>query len=223
MNVFDSVKHAVTTKQAAQQYGFKPNRSDLICCPFHQDKRPSMKVDERYFCFGCGATGDVIDFVSGIFHLNCTEAAIKLAEDFGVSYEYQNSANRTKSIKKEIFQQPIISEEEKFKKRVTRAIGICSDYCRMLIELQRRFSPKRKYESWDKHFVYAGMKIPYLEYYLDILLFGNQEEQKELLNYKEEEWEKIGQFITKYRSGNGVGQDETYDNTAGSTRITRSA
>ena len=223
MNVFDSVKQSITTKQAALHYGFKPNRSNLICCPFHRDRTPSMKVDERYFCFGCGATGDVIDFVSGIFRLNCTEAAIKIAEDFGILYEYQRSMNETNRTKKKIFQQPVIYEEDKFKKRVTKAIGVCSDYRRMLIEFQKRFSPKAMDEEWDERFVYAGMKIPYLEYYLDILLFGNLEEQKELLNDKEEEWEIIGQFVTKYRSGNGIGQDEAYDSTGGSERITRSA
>ena len=223
MNVFDSVKQSITTKQAALHYGFKPNRSNLICCPFHQDRTPSMKVDERYFCFGCGATGDVIDFVSGIFRLNCTEAAIKIAEDFGILYEYQRTMNKTNRTKRKIFQQPIICEEDKFKKRVTKAIGVCSDYRRMLIEFQGKFSPKTRDEEWDERFVYAGMEIPYLEYYLDILLFGNQEEQKELLNDKEEEWEKIGQSVTKYRSGNGIGQDETYDSTAGSERITRCA
>lgn len=219
MNVFDSVKQAVTTKQAVVFYGFKPNHSDLICCPFHKDKTPSMKVDERYFCFGCGAKGDVIDFVSGIFQINCTESAIKLAEDFGISYQYQRSVNKTKRIKKKICQQPEISEEEKLKKRVTKAIGICSDYRMMLIELQKNFLPKTVDEKWDERFIYAGMKIPYLEYYLDILLFGNQEEQKELLNDKEEEWEKFGRDIKRYMSGNGIGQDAIHDIATSCERI----
>ena len=223
MNVFDSVKQSITTKQAALHYGFKPNRSNLICCPFHRDRTPSMKVDERYFCFGCGATGDVIDFVSRIFQLNCTEAAIKLAEDFGIPYEYQRFGDKTKRIIKKIRQHPIISEEEKVKKKVKRAIMICSNYRRMLIELQKRFSPKTREETWEERFVYAGMKIPYLEYYLDILLFGNQKEQKELLNDKEEVWEKFERDIAKYRSGNGTGQDEAYDNSGGCKRIKRSA
>ena len=40
------------------------NRNGMAVCPFHRDRHPSMKVDRRYYCFGCGATGDVIDFVS---------------------------------------------------------------------------------------------------------------------------------------------------------------
>ena len=58
----------------------------MACCPFHDDKHPSMKVDRRFHCFGCQADGDVIDFTARLFGLNKKEAALKLAEDFSVRY-----------------------------------------------------------------------------------------------------------------------------------------
>lgn len=65
MNIFETVKAAVTVRQAAEHYGLKINRSGMICCPFHDDRHPSLKLNEDYFyCFGCGAKGDVIDFVA---------------------------------------------------------------------------------------------------------------------------------------------------------------
>ena len=80
MNWFETVKSAVTVKQAAEYYGCKVNRGDMICCPFHDDRHPSMKLNRDYFCcFGCGATGDVIDFVARLFGLSSYEAAKKLA------------------------------------------------------------------------------------------------------------------------------------------------
>ena len=85
MNLFETVKSAVTVKQAAEHYGCKVNRGDMICCPFHDDRHPSMKLNRDYFyCFGCGATGDVIDFVARLFGLSSYEAAKKLAYDFGI-------------------------------------------------------------------------------------------------------------------------------------------
>ena len=39
----------------------------MACCPFHDDKHPSMKVDRRFHCFGCQADGDVIDFTARLF------------------------------------------------------------------------------------------------------------------------------------------------------------
>ena len=45
MNLFETVKSAVTVKQAAEYYGCKVNRGDMICCPFHDDRHPSMKLN----------------------------------------------------------------------------------------------------------------------------------------------------------------------------------
>ena len=61
MNVFEAVKQSVTTRQAAEHYGIHVGRNGMACCPFHHDKTPSIKLDQRYHCFGCGADGDVID------------------------------------------------------------------------------------------------------------------------------------------------------------------
>lgn len=85
MNIFETVKAAVTVRQAAEHYGLKINRSGMICCPFHDDRHPSLKLNEDYFyCFGCGAKGDVIDFVARLLDLSAYEAAQRLAADFGL-------------------------------------------------------------------------------------------------------------------------------------------
>ena len=86
MGLFDEVKQNVTVWQAAERYGLKPNRSGLIRCIFHNDKSPSMKVDRRYYCFGCGCTGDAIDFTAQLFDIGLKDAAMKLADDFGIPY-----------------------------------------------------------------------------------------------------------------------------------------
>lgn len=70
MRLFEGVKANVTASQAAAYCGFAPNRSKMICCPFHNDKHPSMKVDRRYYCFGCGEHGDAIDFVAKYYDLS---------------------------------------------------------------------------------------------------------------------------------------------------------
>lgn len=84
MNFFESVKQAVTTKQAAEAYGLEVDKHGMAICPFHEDHHPSLKLDERYFCFGCHATGDVIDFTARLFGISQKSAALKLAQDFGI-------------------------------------------------------------------------------------------------------------------------------------------
>ena len=79
MGLFDEVKENVTVRQAAEFYGFKITKSGLISCIFHNDKTPSMKVDRRYYCFGCGVTGDVIDFHSTAFWTFLKRGCIKIS------------------------------------------------------------------------------------------------------------------------------------------------
>ena len=85
MNLFDTVKAAVTPRMAAERYGLPIQQGSMVCCPFHADRTPSMKLNEDYFyCFGCGAHGDVIDLVARLFNLNSYDAAKKLTYDFGI-------------------------------------------------------------------------------------------------------------------------------------------
>lgn len=66
MNVFEAVKQSVTTRQAAEHYGIHVGRNGMACCPFHNDKTPSMKLDQRYHCFGCGADGKHVIIVNKV-------------------------------------------------------------------------------------------------------------------------------------------------------------
>ena len=94
MNVFEAVKENVTARQAAEMYGIRVNRNGMACCPFHDDRNPSLKVDKRFHCFGCQADGDVIDFVARLYGLPGLEAAKKLAADFGISYDSRGRASQ---------------------------------------------------------------------------------------------------------------------------------
>ena len=96
MNVFEVVKENVTARQAAEAYGLKVGRTGMACCPFHSDKSPSMKLDERYYCFGCGATGDAVDLTAKLFGIGLREAAVKLAEDFGLNYDSRQDRKSTR-------------------------------------------------------------------------------------------------------------------------------
>ena len=84
-SIFDAVKEAVPVPVAAERYDLHANRTGMVCCPFHDDHHPSLKLNERYFyCFGCGAKGSVVDLTALLYNLRPYEAANKLAADFGV-------------------------------------------------------------------------------------------------------------------------------------------
>ena len=61
MNIFYEIKSMISVRQVAESYGLKVNRNGMACCPFHNDKHPSMKIDSsHYYCFGCGAHAGIV-------------------------------------------------------------------------------------------------------------------------------------------------------------------
>lgn len=82
----------------------KKGRTWWACCPFHFEKTPSFainEVEQYYHCFGCGASGDVINFVEKYDSLDFFDACKKLAEYAGMELpEYQLDENLMKTKKK---------------------------------------------------------------------------------------------------------------------------
>lgn len=92
MNVFEEVKQHLTARYVAEHYGLTVSHHGMARCPFHDDHTPSMKIDDRFHCFACGADGDVIDYTGKLFGLGPYDAARKLATDFGLSIDKPNTA-----------------------------------------------------------------------------------------------------------------------------------
>ena len=169
-NVFEAVKQSVSTREAAEFYGIKVRRNGMACCPFHDDKNPSMKVDQRFHCFGCGADGDVIDFTAKLFDLSPKEAAEKLAQDFGLIYDSQAPPRRRYVRQK--------TEAQKFREDRQRCYRVLSDYYYLLKKWEADRSPRTPEEEPHPRFVEAIQKKAYVEYLLDLFLYESEEEQK---------------------------------------------
>ena len=193
MNVFEAVKQSVTTRQAAEIYGIKVNRNGMAVCPFHNDRTPSMKVDKRFHCFGCGADGDVIDFVAKLYGLGTKKAAEKLAQDFGIIYEIKG---KKPSVRKVIKQK---SEEQKFRELEQKCFRVLSDYLHLLKAWEQEYAPKTADEVWHPLFVEALQRKTHVEYLLDELLYEPIIERALLIrNYGKEVMEleqRISEFI----------------------------
>lgn len=169
-NVFEAVKQSVSTREAAEFYGIKVRRNGMACCPFHDDKNPSMKVDQRFHCFGCGEDGDVIDFTAKLFDLSPKEAAEKLAQDFGLIYDSQAPPRRRYVRQK--------NEAQKFREDRQRCYRVLSDYYYLLKKWEADRSPRTPEEEPHPRFVEAIQKKTYVEYLLDLFLYESEEEQK---------------------------------------------
>ena len=84
-----SIREAVTAKQAAELYGLKFDRRGLkAVCPWHNDHRPSLSFKgSRCKCFACNNGGDAVDLTAQIFGVSMLDAAKQLQKDFGVGTE----------------------------------------------------------------------------------------------------------------------------------------
>ena len=169
MTIYETIKVAISVKQAAEHYGLKVNRNGMACCPFHNDRHPSMKLNEEYFfCFGCGAKGDVIDFVAKLFDLSSYEAAQKLAADFGFDPKPPTVAAMQKP------KHPYIRQ---FREDEMLCFRVLMDYLHLLEDWKVRYAPKTPDDDLDDRFVEACQMIDYIEYLADILTVGDLEER----------------------------------------------
>lgn len=89
INIFEEVKRRVSMREVVSFYGFTPNRSNMIYCPFHDEKTPSMRIyDTHFHCFGCGVHGDSIKFVQLLYKLPAPiDSAKKINSDFGLGIQ----------------------------------------------------------------------------------------------------------------------------------------
>ena len=170
MTIYETIKAAISVKKAAEHYGLNINRNGMACCPFHNDRHPSLKLNEEYFfCFGCGAKGDVIDLVARLFYISGYEAAQRLAADFGISTDPGQAAVASCKPKRPHIRQ--------FREDEMLCFRVLTDYLHLLEDWKVRYAPKTPDAALDDRFVEACQMLDYIEYLADILTVGDLEER----------------------------------------------
>ena len=160
-----------------------------------------MKLDRRFHCFGCQADGDAVDFVSRLFGLPSKEAAMKIADDFGISYD----SRQKPSIRPKI-REP--TPEQKYQQEENHCYKVLSDYFHLLRKWEKQYAPQRTDEVWHPLFVEALEKKSYIEYLLDILLYDTPEEKKALVAEQRKEVMKLEQRIAGHTAEHDRGRSQ---------------
>ena len=169
MDLFTQIKMAVSVKEAAEYYGLEVNRGNMVCCPFHNDRTPSMKLNEDYFyCFGCGASGDVIDLTAQLFRLSPADAARKLAADFGIAEQKPSVLTKLKRSKSQ-------AELE------SRSFRVLGDYLQILQDWKAHCAPQSPKDAIDPRYAEACHMLERIENMLDILTCGTPKERAEVV------------------------------------------
>lgn len=171
MNLFETVKANVSVPEAARAYGLTVTRHSMARCPFHNDRHPSLKLNpDFYYCFGCGAKGDVIDLVAELFNLSPYEAARKIAEDFGIDPDKPPEAAALAKPRHPMIR--AFRDDERYCQRV-----LC-DYLHLLEDWKVQYAPASMDEEPDDRFVEACQMLSYIEYLADFLTVGDLEQRK---------------------------------------------
>ena len=169
MNLFETVKAAVAPRMAAERYGLPIRQGSMVCCPFHADRTPSMKLSEDYFyCFGCGAHGDAIALTAQLFDLPPAEAAKKLAADFGI-------AGQKPSILAKLQRGKSQAEAER------RCFRVLGDYLQILQDWKEHCAPQSPEDAIDLRYAEACHMLERIENMLDILACGTPQERAEVV------------------------------------------
>lgn len=187
-NIFDELKCRLFMSDVARFYGLEINRAGFAACPFHPDNTPSLKIyEEHYYCFGCGAHGDVTDFTARLFRISQYDAAVKLNADFGLHLTDQQS----------IPMQQTVSPEVACRNWLHSAERILNEYLNMLCRWQMEYAPKTPDEKLHPHFVESLTKMEQYRYLYDRIRFGTESEKRRLYLTEHETLKKLAERMNR--------------------------
>ena len=142
----ETIKQQNSMRDVLSRYGMVPNRAGFVRCPFHTgDHTASMKVyKDSYYCFGCGATGDIFTFVQNMDNCDFKTAFTIL----GGTYQKQNFSSRM-AIYRHQKQMKMRQKEEQKKKIELQECLSDIDFYRTILD---RVNPLSDgwCEAWNK-------------------------------------------------------------------------
>ncbi len=154
--------------EVAQRYGFSPNRSGFIQCPFHKgDNHGSLKLypgQKGWHCFGCQRGGSVIDFVMQLYGIDFRQACLRLNTDFGLRLTGQ----RPDQVAQAAAMEKRRMEQERRRRLETEYRGLAAEHCYWW-QIQTFFKPAVETGFIHPLYAKAVKKLPWLEYRLDLL------------------------------------------------------
>ena len=204
MNVFGTVKTSINTREAAERYGVEVNRHGKALCPFHNDRHPSLFVDDdHYHCFACGEHGDVIDFTSKLYGLPLYDAAKKLAYDFGITQDKPaTKAMQEKQNRK--------SEAQRLREHEKLCFSALLEYYKLLQEWMVLYAPRTPEDEIDGRFAEACHWLSYVEYLVDLLIMGDSYERTEVIDMMmtDGKLKKLQEHLKKHRKEKSYEQEE---------------
>lgn len=168
----NEIKARLDCRDVLTFYGIHLTRSDMCSCFIHNERTPSCKVyNNGYYCFGCGANGDVIKGVQTLFNIGFREAMQKLNNDFCLNLPldgeitprqrrkviYAQAIRKRQERKSESLKERLLELEEQWKK--------CDD----IISRQKPLKNASELDCISNEYVTAIILKPKLEFEISLI------------------------------------------------------
>lgn len=171
--LFQQVKERVDMVEAAEHYGLSPDRRGWCSCPFHGEKTPSFHLYNQHGkCFGCGWSGDVIDLVAGVLDIGPIEAVKTLNRDFALGIDLDGPVDELAVLEAAKERR----KKERFKAWREGAVRALTGRFRVLHRAKLFGAGYAAPDGFSDAYAAALREIDQVEYYLDLVAFGETED-----------------------------------------------
>lgn len=157
-DLYRKVKEGVDISQVAEYFGFPPNAKGLSLCPFHQDKKPSMKLypnGKGFYCFSCGTGGDQIKLAALYLGVSNTEAAEELAAAFQIPVSVPVTYREKR--------------EAELKRKKRQKLAAFRKRAGMYLQMYRILLCEARRQPGNPHFLEAVHGLEYIDYLIKCL------------------------------------------------------
>lgn len=199
MGIYTQFKSAVTAREIAEHYGYKVNRNGMMKCPFHDDRTPSMKIDQNFICFGCQEKGDAVHFASLLLGQPPYAAVQKVIGDMRLDVMNESGEKETKTnfgsdACRKVQDIPL------FDRVVNHLYDVFCRYLRLLNRWAVEYAPTSPSEDHHPLFIEAMQKRDYIGYLLDLLFYGSEEDKTSVIIDKGKKVQDLEKRINEYES-----------------------
>jgi DNA primase (bacterial type) len=176
---FDHIRQTLNIEEVARRYGLEVNRHHKTLCLFHNDHHESMSFkNNRFKCFACGAGGTAIDLVAKLFDLEPLEAVKKINVDFGLGLDFKGEYRSDTAKIQEMERQRQLKQA--FDDWVDKTHSTYARLARHYMQNIQKHRPINEEDEFHPLYVEAVHRLETVNYILDILLKGAQEEKTAL-------------------------------------------
>lgn len=177
------IKARVDIREVASLYGLVFNRAGYACCPYHNEKTGSFKIQNSQYahCFGCGENADAVSLTMHLLGIDFKSALKQINKDFALGFDIDGKPNlkQQRELRRRMEQLEAEREEQTRKEAEIQALR---DLWCMYDRWRTEYKPT-DLDNIDPRYFEAITKISEVEYKLDALLdeqYAEKEKKKEV-------------------------------------------